>query len=292
MQQYLNLIRSILANGEDRTDRTGVGTKSIFGVQLKFDLTKGFPATTTKKLAWKAVVSELLWFLEGSTSEHRLAELKNDRKAYDQLNEKERKTIWTANYEAQGKSLGYENGYLGPVYGKQWRDFHGVDQIKNAIELIKTQPDSRRIIVNSWCADEIPQMALPPCHTMFQFYVEYPGTASARLDMSVYQRSQDVGLGAPFNYASYALLLSIVARICNMKPHMLIYSVGDTHIYNNHLSELEKLVNKVPLKLPTLKLPQHADYSSIDSFLKSVKVSDFRLSYYNYISEIKIPMAV
>lgn len=135
-------------------------------------------------------------------------------------------------------------------------------------------------------------MALPPCHTMFQFYVEYPGTASARLDMSVYQRSQDVGLGAPFNYASYALLLSIVARICNMKPHMLIYSVGDTHIYNNHLSELEKLVNKVPLKLPTLKLPQHADYSSIDSFLKSVKVSDFRLSYYNYISEIKIPMAV
>lgn len=302
MKQYLDLIRDIMAHGTERKDRTGVGTISVFGRQIRFDMRNGFPAVTTKALAWRAVVSELLFFLEGSTNEHRLAEIKNDNKPYTELTEKERRTIWTANYECQGRNLGYKNGELGRIYGKQWTDFRGVktesfsagivhvNQVEKVIEMIKTDPWSRRLLVSAWNPAELPCMTLPPCHYSFQFYVS--GENAEYLSLMWNQRSVDVCCGLPFNIASYGLLLCIIARITGKKPLHLIGSLGDCHIYLNHLDGVLEQLRRTPKKLPELILPEKADYSDINGFLKSVKTSDFVLKNYEHHPAIKFEMAV
>ena len=310
MRQYLDLLKDVLEHGSVRDDRTGVGTISVFGRQLRFNMTDGFPAVTTKALAFRAMCSELLWFLEGSTNEHRLAEIKNDNKPYDQLTYKERHTIWTDNFDKQGRDLGYTDGELGCIYGSQWRHFvsavevrdklsgsehlynvyyqpHVVDQIAEVIEQIKTNPTSRRLLVSAWNAGVIDQMALPPCHYAFQFYVN-----GDKLSLMYQMRSNDLFLGCPFNIASYALLLHIVAKITGKIPHELIASLGDCHIYKNHIEQVKEQLSRTPHKLPQLELPADADYSNIDAFLKSVKTSDFKLLNYEHDGAIKAPMAV
>ena len=277
MKQYLELVKKILDQGEPRSDRTGVGTKSIFGTSLVFDLTKGFPAVTTKKLAWRAVCAELLWFLEGSTNERRLCEILHGTR------DPSKRTIWTDNFEKQGKDLGYTDGNLGPVYGKQWRNFNGVDQIANVINEIKTNPTSRRLIVSAWNPKDIPAMALPPCHLLFQFFV-----SGSNLDAIWYQRSIDVGIGLPFNIASYALLTYIIASITGLTPRTLKFFGGDTHIYNNQIEALQTQVRRVPLPLPQLKMPK---IESLED-LKKVKVTDFVLENYTYHEPLKMKMAV
>ena len=314
MRQYLDLLQDVLENGSVRDDRTGVGTISVFGRQIRFNMADGFPAVTTKALAWKAVVSELLWFLEGSTNEHRLAEIKNDNKPYAELTEKERKTIWTANFNAQGVQLGYKDGELGRIYGSQWRGFRGlteareetanghnayqnsrnmcyhlieVDQVQNVIEQIKHNPVSRRLVVSAWNPVDLPTMSLAPCHFSYQFDVD-----GDKLSLMWNQRSVDCGTGLPFNIASYALLLHIVARMTGKIPHELIGSLGNTHIYKNHIEQVKEQLSRTPHKLPQLELPSNADYSNIDSFLKSVKTSDFKLLNYEHDAPLKYPMAV
>jgi thymidylate synthase len=314
MKQYLDLLEDILLHGEERDDRTGVGTISVFGRQLRFDMQKGFPAVTTKKLAWKAVTSELLWFLEGSTNEHRLAEIKNDNTPYDMLNDKQKNTIWTLNAENQGKDLGYKNGELGPVYGHQWRFWDGsyinfsrdldennnplttieddpVDQIQTIIDRIKTNPTDRRLLVSAWNVAELPQMALPPCHYCFQFYVS--GKNKEYLSLMWNQRSVDTFLGLPFNIASYGLLLHIIAKMTGKIPYELIGNLGDTHVYKNHLDVVRQQVERTPHKLPELKMPD-IDYQSmtLDEVLKAVKTSDFKLDNYICDESLKAPMAV
>lgn len=313
MRQYLDLLQDVLDNGTVRDDRTGVGTISVFGRQLRFNMADGFPAVTTKALAWKAVVSELLWFLEGSTNEHRLAEIKNDNKPYAELTEKERRTIWTANFNAQGVQLGYKDGELGRIYGSQWRSFRGVkeikdpmynqdgsihgynvyyqtveiDQVKNVIEQIKHNPVSRRLLVSAWNPAELNVSSLPPCHYSYQFSVD-----GDKLSLMYNMRSNDLFLGCPFNIASYALLLHIVAKITDKVPHELIASLGDCHIYKNHIEQVKEQLSRTPHKLPQLELPANADYSNIDSFLKSVKTSDFKLLNYEHDGKLTAPMAV
>lgn len=310
MKQYLDLLQDVLDNGTERDDRTGVGTISAFGRQMRFNMQDGFPAVTTKALAWKAVVSELLWFLEGSTNEHRLAELKNDNKPYDELTYEQKHTIWTENFDKQGRDLGYTNGELGCIYGSQWRNFvsgikirdrlrgsdflynvyyqnYEVDQIVNVIEQIKTNPTSRRLLVSAWNAGVIEEMALPPCHYAFQFYVD-----GDKLSLMYQMRSNDLFLGCPFNIASYALLLHIVAKITGKIPHELIASLGDCHIYKNHVEQVREQLSRTPHKLPQLELPANADYSNIDLFLKSVKTSDFKLLNYEHDGKLTAPMAV
>ena len=313
MRQYLDLLQDVLDNGTVRDDRTGVGTISVFGRQIRFNMQDGFPAVTTKALAFRSVVSELLWFLEGSTNEHRLAEIKNDNKPYAELTEKERRTIWTANFNAQGVQLGYKDGELGRIYGSQYRSFRGVkeikdpmynqdgsihgynvyyqtveiDQVKNVIEQIKHNPVSRRLVVSAWNPADLPIMSLAPCHFSYQFDVD-----GDKLSLMWSQRSVDCGTGLPFNIASYALLLHIVARMTNKIPHELIGSLGNTHIYKNHIDQVKEQLSRTPHKLPQLELPEHADYSNIDSFLKSVETSDFKLLNYEHDAPLKYPMAV
>ena len=310
MKQYLDLLEDILENGEERDDRTGVGTISVFGRQLQFNLKDGFPAVTTKSLAWRSVVSELLWFLEGSTNEHRLAEIKNDNKPYDQLTESEKKTIWTLNSENQGKSLGLTNGELGPIYGYNWRHWKALkgsghskygktvtylieefDQLTNVINEIRTNPHSRRLLVNSWNVPELENMALPPCHYAFQFYVS--GSENQYLSLLWNQRSVDSFIGLPFNIASYALLLNIIAKMTGKIPLELIGNFGDTHIYKNHIDVVKEQLKRTPHKLPTLKMP-NLDYQnmSLDEILKSVKTSDFILDNYVHDDTLKAPMAI
>ena len=313
MRQYLELLQDVLEHGTVRDDRTGVGTISVFGRQIRFNMADGFPAVTTKALAFRAMCSELLWFLEGSTNEHRLAEIKNDNKPYAELTEKERRTIWTANFNAQGVQLGYKNGELGRIYGCQYRSFRGVkeikdpmykqdgsihgynvyyqtveiDQVKNVIEQIKRNPVSRRLLVSAWNPTELDVASLPPCHYSYQFDVD-----GDKLSLMWSQRAVDCGTGLPFNIASYALLLHIVARMTNKIPHELIGSLGNTHIYKNHIEQVKEQLTRTPHKLPQLELPEHADYSNIDSFLKSVKTSDFKLLNYEHDAPLKYPMAV
>ena len=310
MKNYLELLTDVLNNGEERDDRTGVGTISVFGRQLRFNLKDGFPAVTTKSLAWRSVVSELLWFLEGSTNEHRLAEIKNDNKPYDQLTEKEKKTIWTLNSENQGKSLGLSNGELGPIYGYNWRHWKALagkghsklgktityaiqefDQLTNVINEIRTNPHSRRLLVSAWNVPELENMALPPCHYAFQFYVS--GSENQYLSLLFNMRSCDLFLGAPFNIASYALLLNIIAKMTGKIPLELIGNFGDTHIYKNHIDVVKEQLKRTPHKLPTLKMPD-LDYQnmSLDEILKSVKSSDFKLENYVHDDTLKAPMAV
>lgn len=312
MKQYLDLLKDILENGNEREDRTGVGTISVFGRQIRFNMNDGFPAVTSKKLAWKSVVSELLWFLEGSTNEHRLAEIRNE-KPYNELTEKERKTIWTLNAENQGVALGYKDGELGPVYGKQWtkwkkiiiepmRDFFAsfcgntfrtveINQIENIIKEIKENPTSRRLLVSAWNVAELEEMALPPCHYSFQFYVD--GKNNEYLSLMFNMRSTDEFLGAPFNIASYGLLLHIIAKMTGKIPYELIGNFGDAHIYKNHLEQVREQIKRIPHKLPTLKMPE-LDYQNmtIDEVLKSVKTSDFVLENYEHDDVLKAPMAV
>ena len=286
MKQYLDALQHILDNGEDKDDRTGVGTKSVFGYQMRFDLRKGFPAVTTKKLAWKSVVGELLWMLEGSGNERRLAEITHGTRD-DNVN-----TIWTANLNAPywaSKTL--TTGDLGRVYGIQWRSWRYTgeqstqtlykDQITDVIASINENPSSRRHIVTAWNPAELDQMALPPCHMTFQFNVNKLGELSCQL----YQRSCDMFLGVPFNIASYSLLTHIIARECDLYVGDFIWTGGDCHIYNNHIDAVTEQLTRTPKELPEL-------FISVGKKWDDYNITDFILSDYDPMPSIKAEMAV
>ena len=264
MQQYLNLLQHILDTGNHKTDRTGTGTQSVFGYQMRFDLAKGFPLVTTKKVHLKSIIYELLWFLKGETN---IAYLKEHGvKIWDE---------WAD-----------ENGELGPVYGKQWRSWEGkdgkvIDQVSELIEQIKKNPDSRRLIVSAWNVAELPEMALMPCHNLFQFYV-----ADGKLSCQLYQRSADVFLGVPFNIASYALLTMMIAQVCDLKPGDFVHTFGDVHIYSNHMEQVKLQLSRTPFPLPTMKL--NPEVKDIFEF----KFEDFVLENYECHPGIKAPVAV
>ena len=279
MQTYLNQLRHILETGTVRSDRTGVGTISSFGLNARYRMSEGFPAVTTKKLAWKVMSSELLWFISGSTNINDLKEIYPQNK------------IWDANYQEYLKRLGrkIDDGEMGRVYGSQWRHWQTVDgcevdQLQDAIDLIKDNPDSRRIIVNAWNPGEVAadQVALPPCHTFFQFYV-----AGGKLSLHMYQRSADMFLGVPFNIASYALLLHMIAKITNLEPFEFVHTIGDAHIYLNAVEQAKQQLQRTPLPLPTLSIKERGQ-KTIDDFL----MSDFQLQDYQSFSAIKAKMAV
>ena len=264
MRQYHALLKTILEEGTSKSDRTGTGTLSIFGHQMRFDLSDGFPLLTTKKLHLRSIIHELLWFLNGDTN---IAYLKENKVR-----------IWD--------EWADENGDLGPVYGKQWRSWRGsdgqvVDQIANAVHLIKTNPDSRRIIVNAWNVSELSQMALMPCHVLFQFYV-----ADGKLSCQLYQRSADVFLGVPFNIASYALLTLMMAQVCGLAPGSFVHSFGDAHLYNNHLEQAQLQLSREPRSLPFMKL--NPEVSSIYDF----KYEDFELLNYDPHPHIKAAVSI
>ncbi len=264
MKAYLDLLQHILDKGVTKTDRTGTGTKSVFGYQMRFDLSEGFPLLTTKKLHTKSIIHELLWFLKGDNNINYLKE--NGVSIWDE---------WAD-----------ENGNLGPVYGVQWRswncaDGRTIDQISNLIRQIKTKPDSRRLIVSAWNVADVDKMALPPCHTMFQFYV-----AEGKLSCQLYQRSADVFLGVPFNIASYALLTHMIAQVCDLKVGDFVHTLGDAHLYLNHLEQTNLQLTREPRPLPTLKI--NPDVKDIFGF----KYEDFQIENYNPHPGIKAPIAV
>ncbi|MBI2134697.1 thymidylate synthase [Candidatus Woesearchaeota archaeon] len=281
MKQYLDALKYVLEKGANKKDRTGTGTKAVFGMQLRFSMEEGFPAITTKKLAWKSVVSELLWFIEGSGDERRLAEILHGTR------DKDKKTIWTANAEADyWRPKAKFEGDLGRVYGVQWRKWKSpegkeIDQLKNAIDLIMNNPSSRRIIVNAWNPGEMDRMALPPCHTFFQFFV-----ADNKLSLQMYQRSCDMFLGVPFNIASYSLLLHMVAQVTGLKPGEFVHTLGDAHIYRNHFAQVKEQLKRKPLPLPKLRL--NPDIRKIDDF----KMEDIELIGYEHHPPIRAQMAV
>ena len=264
MQQYLQLLRHIIEHGTEKSDRTGTGTRSVFGYQMRFDLSEGFPLVTTKKLHLRSIIHELLWFLKGETNTSYLKE--NGVSIWDE---------WAD-----------EKGELGPVYGKQWRSWEGadgktIDQISWLLSEIKRNPDSRRLIVSAWNVADLPQMALMPCHTMFQFYV-----ADGRLSCQLYQRSADVFLGVPFNIASYALLTHMIAQVSGLKAGDFVHTFGDVHLYNNHFEQATLQLSRSPYPLPGLVLNEQVKN------LFEFRFSDIRLE--NYISHpsIKAPVAV
>jgi thymidylate synthase len=264
MQQYHQLLQHILDNGVQKTDRTGTGTTSCFGYQMRFDLQQGFPMVTTKKLHLKSIVHELLWFLKGETN---IAYLKEHGVS-----------IWN--------EWADENGELGPVYGKQWRSWEGadgkvVDQVADVIEQIKKNPDSRRLIVSAWNVADLPEMALMPCHALFQFYV-----AEGKLSCQLYQRSADVFLGVPFNIASYALLTMMVAQVCDLEPGEFVHTFGDVHLYSNHIEQAKLQLGRTPYALPQLKI--NPAVKNIFDF----KFEDFELINYQFHPHIKAPVAV
>lgn len=288
--EYLNALKNILENGEERPDRTGVGTIGIFGLQMRFDLSKGFPAVTTKKLAWKACVSELLWFIEGSGDEYRLKEILHGDRYSD------KKTIWSDNAQADywvNKRLQRHPGDLGRVYGVQWRRWRkplirinkvvlqNHDQLLELINGIKEDPYSRRHIITAWNPGELDLMALPPCHMMAQFYV-----SNGKLSCQMYQRSADFGLGIPFNIASYALFTHMIAQVCNLEVGDLIITIGDAHIYKNHVDQIKEQLKRKPLPSPTLKL--NPDIEVITDF----GMEDIELINYQSHPSIEMPMAV
>lgn len=280
---YLSALKNILEHGEIRNDRTSVGTKSLFGITQKYDLTKGFPLLTTKKIAWKAIVSELLWFIEGSNDERRLREiLFGDRNS-------EKTTIWTLNAEADyWKPRATFEGDLGRIYGVQWRSWqnsHGetIDQLKKLIENIKTKPHDRRHIITAWNPGELDEMALPPCHAFAQFYVRQ----DKFLDCLMYQRSNDFFLGCPFNIASYSLFTHLIAQCCDLQPGTFTHVSGDAHIYLNHIEQIhEQLSRNVIFQSPKVIL--NPDIKDIDDFT----MNDIHLEGYFSHSTIKAPMAV
>lgn len=286
MKQYQDLIKNILENGYETDDRTGTGTIALFGTKLRWDLTKGFPAVTTKKLAWNACISELLWFLSGSTNVNDLRQRTHGSLIAG-------KTIWDENYEKQAKDLGYHSGELGPIYGKQWRDFGGVDQIVEVIDRIKTFPNDRRQIVSAWNPAELKQMALPPCHMFYQFNVR-----NGYLDLQWYQRSVDVFLGLPFNIASYAALLHIVADMCELVPGDLVFSGGNTHIYSNHIEQCKEILNRTPMDLCKLSINWPNGFSQCDTetqmywLTEYMTARDFVLKDYQSHGVLKGKMAV
>ncbi|ARM70788.1 thymidylate synthase [Escherichia phage phiC120] len=286
MKQYQYLINDILENGYETDDRTGTGTIALFGTKLRWDLTKGFPAVTTKKLAWKACIAELLWFMSGSTNVNELR-----LRTHGSLIEG--KTIWDDNYENQAKDLGYHSGELGPIYGKQWRDFGGVDQLVETIDRIKKLPTDRRQIVSAWNPAEINQMALPPCHMFYQFNVR-----NGYLDLQWYQRSVDVFLGLPFNIASYAALTHIVAKMCNLIPGDLVFSGGNTHIYSNHVEQCKEVLRREPKELCSLEINWPSNFENwptkiqMDWVTGTMTHSDFVLKNYESHPAIKAKMAV
>ena len=282
MQDYLKLMTKILFEGEVREDRTGTGTVSLFSEQLKFDLSKSFPAVTTKKLAWRSVVSELLWFLEGSSDERRLAEILYGTR------DTSKKTIWTANANADyWKPKARYEGDLGRVYGVQWRHwktskgYQTIDQLQILIDGLKNDPYSRRHILTAWNPGELDQMALPPCHMFAQFYV----TTEKKLDCFMHQRSCDMFLGVPFNIASYSLLVHILAKECGLAPGCLTWSGGDCHIYVNHVDAVKEQLAREPRPLPTLEINPAA---SLGNYI----VDDFVLVGYDPHGTIKADMAV
>mgnify|MGYP003971817871 FL=1 len=292
MKQYLDALQQIVVNGEDVSDRTGVGTRSIFGYQMYFNLDDGLPAVTTKKLAWRSIVGELLWFLEGSTDERRLAERTFEKDRAELI---DKKTIWTANADSQGVALGYTNTelikQLGPVYGHQWRHFNAhedgfdakADQIIWLINEIKTNPDSRRLVLSAWNPNQIKEMALPPCHTLAQFRV-----MNGRLSCQLYQRSADMFLGVPFNIASYSLLTYMLAQICDLKVGRFVWTGGDCHIYNNHSEQVKEQLQRKPHDLPDLIMPEFINITE----LLATSPSDYKLINYTPMDSIKAPMAV
>ena len=264
MKQYLDLLRHVIAHGTDKSDRTGTGTRSVFGYQMRFDLSEGFPLVTTKKLHLRSIIHELLWFLDGDTN---IKYLKDNKVS-----------IWDEWADA--------NGDLGPVYGKQWRswetrDGQTIDQISWLIDEIKRSPDSRRLIISAWNVGELPQMALMPCHTMFQFYV-----ADGKLSCQLYQRSGDIFLGIPFNIASYALLTHMIAQACDLDVGDFVHTIGDAHIYSNHFDQVEEQLSREPRKLPTLKL--NPEIKDVFSFT----FDDIAIEGYDPLPAIKAPVAV
>lgn len=276
MQQYLTLLRHILDHGVEKSDRTGTGTVSVFGYQMRFDLQHGFPMVTTKKLHLKSIIHELLWFLKGDTN---IKYLKDNGVG-----------IWD--------EWADENGNLGPVYGHQWRSWTGADgktydQIKDVLHQIKTNPDSRRMIVNAWNVADLPKMALSPCHALFQFYVsplpaspEGGGAPKARLSCQLYQRSADAFLGVPFNIASYALLTMMMAQVCGLEPGDFIHTFGDVHLYSNHIEQTKLQLTREPFPLPTMRLnPEVND-------LFDFRFEDFTLENYQSHPHIKAPVAI
>jgi thymidylate synthase len=264
MQQYWNLLQHVIDNGAEKTDRTGTGTKSCFGYQMRFNLAEGYPMVTTKKLHLKSIIYELLWFLNGDTNIKYLNE--NGVRIWDEWADK--------------------NGDLGPVYGKQWRSWEApngvvIDQISELIEQIKKTPDSRRLIVSAWNVGDLSKMALMPCHNMFQFYV-----ADGKLSCQLYQRSADVFLGVPFNIASYALLTMMIASVCGLEYGDFVHSFGDVHLYNNHVEQANLQLSRKPFPLPTMKI--NKEVKDIFSF----QFSDFTLENYESHPSIKAPVAV
>ena len=276
MKEYLKALKYCFENGVDVDSRAGNVRKS-FGYQMRFDLNVGFPVVTTKKLAWKAVVSELLWFLEGSNNERRLAEiLYNDKKE----NLKDKKTIWTQNANADyWKSKSQFEGDVGKIYGVQWRDFNGVDQIENLICDLKNNPDSRRHILSAWNPSELDSMSLPPCHAFSQFFI-----VNNKLSCQLYQRSCDMFLGVPFNIASYSLLIHILAKECKLEVGEFIHTLGDFHIYKEHFLQVETQLKREPKILPDLKFTQKE--------INSYSVSDFKLVNYLHHPSITAAMNV
>jgi len=294
MREYHDALREVLNRGSDRTDRTGIGTRSLFGLQTRYNIRGHFPAVTTKRLAWRAVVSELLWFIEGSGDERRLAEILHGTR------DPEKKTIWTANAQADywAPNAQYE-GDLGRVYGVQWRTwrkfnnmsweddlqvghYETVDQLQNLIDGIKRDPFGRRHILTAWNPGELDQMALPPCHVLSQFYVSDDGELSCQL----YQRSADMFLGVPFNIASYSLLTYMIAQVCDLTPGTFVHTIGDAHIYLNHLDAVREQLGRVPLTPPVLRLdPTIGD-------INKFTMDDIFLENYESYPPIKAPMAV
>lgn len=270
MKQYLHLLQKIINEGTDKNDRTGTGTRSLFGYQMRFDLQKGFPLVTTKKLHLKSIIYELLWFLKGDTNIKYLKE--NGVKIWDE---------WAD-----------ENGDLGPVYGKQWRSWEGangktIDQVSELIHQLKTNPDSRRMIISAWNVADLSEMHLMPCHCLFQFYTT-PSKDGKRKNLScqLYQRSADVFLGVPFNIASYALLTMMIAKVCDMEPHEFIHSFGDVHLYKNHFEQAELQLTRAPFPLSQMKI--NSEVKDIFNF----KYEDFELINYQSHPGIKAPVAV
>lgn len=261
MNQYLNLMHHVLNNGTRKEDRTGTGTISVFGYQMRFDLADGFPLVTTKKIHLKSVIHELLWFLRGDTNIKYL----NDHGV----------TIWD--------EWADEDGELGPVYGHQWRSWSSgsIDQISQVIHQIRHNPDSRRLIVSAWNVSDIDYMKLPPCHCLFQFYV-----ADGRLSCQLYQRSMDIFLGGPFNIASYSLLTMMMAQVCDLNPGEFIHTIGDAHIYLNHIEQAHLQLSRIPFLLPQMRI--NPDIKSIFDF----RFEDFSISNYQYHPVIKAPIAV
>ena len=269
MQQYLDLLRHILDTGASKTDRTGTGTTSCFGYQMRFDLSKGFPLATTKKLHLKSIIYELLWFLQGDTNTRYLKE--------------HGVSIWDEWADADGE--------LGPVYGKQWRSWEGadgktIDQISQLIEQIRKTPDSRRLIVSAWNVADLPEMALMPCHALFQFYVAPGPDGRGRLSCQLYQRSADVFLGVPFNIASYSLLTLMVAQVCGLEAGDFIHTFGDVHLYNNHLEQARLQLTRTPYPLPLMKL--NPAVKDIFGF----HFEDFTLENYQFHPAIKASVAI